>query len=559
MTELNSNTTITQTDINGYAFPVTISGSGLVITLGEDIVLNAVDHYFIIGSSNVTFDGNYNTVTISNVPDYLGLIKNGLESNAYDNVTVQNIGIITSGSSTLFEDGGWVGHQYFGNNSTPTTAVLINNCYSTGAIGERAGGITGRYSSGNATNCYSTGTIGSHAGGITGGDWSGTATNCYSTGTIGRNAGGITGFRLSGTVTNCYSTGTIDKYAGGITGFNSSGTATNCYSTGTIDQYAGGITGSFSATPVTNCYSTGTINPDAGGIIGSGSPGTVTNCISKGTNIWSSVNANTALSGEDGSIWITSNSFSNGYGLTVFNESPWDVDTSYISNNSNAVFAGVVSSVSGDPHVTTLTGQKYDLITKNYFRLFDNNNVDNRFIVNCYVSKFPLKTWEHMEYIKAVCIKFNNRTCVVSTGFRGEKAKILQNDGDFEIKDTSLTLHENYKGFCSECKYKNRNKKLMARHRRNASHILLNDVRNSLTFSINTTENIYTFEIMNVDEDNFNPCQVQLKIHNKLKYGKYSGAITKKMEPYSCDVDGLHDDCHLKIDSSSINDYVKLL
>ena len=56
-------------------------------------------------------------------------------------------------------------------------------------------------------------------------------------------------------------------------------------------------------------------------------------------NIWK-YNGNT-------NVWITAGGFSSGYGLTVFNESPWDVDTSYTSNTSSAAFAAAASSSTG--------------------------------------------------------------------------------------------------------------------------------------------------------------------------------------------------------------------
>ena len=270
------------------------------ITIGSSIGTNG---YFIINSQYIEVNGNNKVVTINGVTNYLGLIRNGTSSNnGYTNISIEDLGVVTSNGSTLGIYGGWIGQEYFGRNISSGT-ISVTNCYSTGNIGSEAGGIfgfsTGYSSSGGtitATNCYSTGNINSFAGGIFGSDagqsssgGSVTSSYCYSTGTIGSGAGGIFGgfvgeLSSGGTIksSNCYSTGTIGSGAGGIfgqyTGYSSSGgtiTSSNCYSTGNIGSEAGGIFGEYtgyssSGGTITssNCYSTGNIGFEAGGIFG---------------------------------------------------------------------------------------------------------------------------------------------------------------------------------------------------------------------------------------------------------------------------------------------------
>jgi hypothetical protein len=224
------------------SWPVTLNNTNtsnppqnVNVYITNDLTLNAAaaNQYFIMGSNNITFDGQNNKVTIQGVGDYPGLIQNGTSSGGNNNIIIKNLGVETMNNSTLANSAGWIGQQYMNKNAI---GCQVTNCYSTGGIiGVAAGGIFGQYSTGTATGCYSTGIISGDngfergGGGIFGSDSGGIAINCYSMGDItGRYAGGIFGDYSSGTATNCYSSGDISgTFAGGIFGYG--GTATNCY------------------------------------------------------------------------------------------------------------------------------------------------------------------------------------------------------------------------------------------------------------------------------------------------------------------------------------------
>jgi hypothetical protein len=205
-----------------------ISGSNKNVFIVGNLQLTTSNMYFIMSGSDITIDGQNNTVTVNNVQNYSGLVQNGTNSsNGQSNIIIQNLGV-NAENSTLFFFSGWVGQQYMNRNAAGCQVI---NCYSSGDFsGFQAGGIFGSNSSGTATNCYSTGIIsGFEAGGIFGSNSSGTATNCYSTGIIsGFQAGGIFGSNSSGTATNCYTSGVLRPNAGGgIFGARSNGTNTN--------------------------------------------------------------------------------------------------------------------------------------------------------------------------------------------------------------------------------------------------------------------------------------------------------------------------------------------
>jgi hypothetical protein len=288
--------------------------------------------FFIAGSPYITFDGFGNTITISSISSYPGLIQNGSTTagtNGFANVIVQNFTTAMSGS-TLVSQGGWLCGQYFGRNVLENA---ITNCTNTAQIGSGGAGILGQYvgsfggsltitgctnngpfgqsdntggiaswnagsdgGSVNFINCSNTGTgfvnymwtgggISSRNAAANGG--SATFTNCSSTTFITQDSGGIVGSNLasnggSATITNCFTTGSINESrAGGIVGSNAGltnglVTITNCFITGAIiGQFAGGIAGqSFAYNTsrncvISQCYTTGIISgSNVGGIVG---------------------------------------------------------------------------------------------------------------------------------------------------------------------------------------------------------------------------------------------------------------------------------------------------
>lgn len=307
-TTISNSVTLTQSVLDSYSWPVTInggsSGSPLIVTLGEDVTLTNSQNYFIINGNYVTFEGNNKTITISGVSNYSGLIQNGFyelvktydpndpfamptetinSTNGFDNLTIQNLGVLALNSDVAAGQG-WIGQASFALNASNN---LITNCYSNGPLRQSSGGILGEKSYGTVKKSYSTGAhIGGYAGGIFGSEGHGTAENCFSSSaSFGNRGGGIFG------------------------GVASNASATNCYSTGIINGNCGGIFGGFTDNcTATNCYSTGSIGSNAGGIFGGNSANvTATNCYIANT-AWVNDDANTVLTGEDGSVWNTNTS-----------------------------------------------------------------------------------------------------------------------------------------------------------------------------------------------------------------------------------------------------------
>lgn len=326
-----------------FSLPLTIKNTNIFFRLQvlfeTDLILNSPQWFIICGSANIQFgstslnnDGTRRIITIDNVSNYPGFIRNGeSSSNGNNNIYIFNLDVIAINGSTVITDGGWIGQSYFGKGASNN---FIINCSSSGPIIDGGGGIVGGYAGSDngallhITGCSSDGNTGDYSGGIIGffaGSNGGEVIceSCWSIGSIGRLAGGIIGFKGGDGGGNahaikCYSTGPIDLSGGGIFGDTAgrAGTARaeKCYSQGSIGTSAGGIFGSnagsdIGATPAINCYSSEAFTP-GNGIYGSDAvDDSPFNCYSANGN-WSNTTANTRLNGVPnpvvGITWVAS-------------------------------------------------------------------------------------------------------------------------------------------------------------------------------------------------------------------------------------------------------------
>lgn len=368
-----------------FTFPLVLTNSNaptlLKVLFTTDFTLTGVSHYIACGSTHIQFgseslnpDGTRPVITIQNVSNYPGLFQNGtVGTNGYGSISIFNLVVQASGTTTLAVACGWFGQAYFAKGATNNTVL---NCSSSGTITQSSGGIIGSSCAINGgslviVGCSSSGSLtGEGGGGIVGAGAchvNGTLaiSECFSTGsTISNLAGGIIGYSagINGSViviSKCYSTGDIAVQGGGICGQDaaagSSMTITGCYSTGDIGAGAGGICGWNAGTvSVINCYSIGTIGANAGGIFGQFFSGgaVATYCYTSGdgsgqgiysglvsdeaTNYsernngsssgWSSTRASATLQNVGTSTWISVAS-ETPYELLNFGPSPYTLNT----------------------------------------------------------------------------------------------------------------------------------------------------------------------------------------------------------------------------------------
>jgi len=229
-------------------FPVTFTATAAAtVQLTTNMTFTADDQYIIIGSNNITVDGQFFTATVTGETSWPGLFQNLSYT-----VTIQNINMILDDETdtAIASNGSGFCRNNF------VTGTILNCSVIGGTIGNACGGIVGANSEDMVvTGCYCTSAIGASGGGIIGSSSTGaTVTSCYATGNISSSGGGIIGSGSeNATVTDCYATGTIGLNGGGIVGSNPTGlTITDCYTSGTGD--GDGIVAGTEADPA-NTYS----------------------------------------------------------------------------------------------------------------------------------------------------------------------------------------------------------------------------------------------------------------------------------------------------------------
>jgi len=253
-TVISTSTTISQTTLGTYTWPVIINGGSfsnpVVVTFGSNLTFPDANHFFIFAGQYIILDGNWNVVNVAGVTGgYNGLVDDGNINDFYGNTIIQNIGITVSSGTVLSTSSSWFLRA--GNSrNVPSGTLTVQNCYSTGNITDSGGGII------------------------------------YQNNQVSQNTQII--------VQNCYSQGAISgNSAGGIVGIHAGDSGS----------------GDFGSLQIINCYSSGVISGfRAGGMTGY-QPGTVTitnTYIANGAGNWNSTTANANLLGTNGSIWNTS-------------------------------------------------------------------------------------------------------------------------------------------------------------------------------------------------------------------------------------------------------------
>lgn len=395
----------TWTNIGKNDWPVTFNniGTGILtvnittdLTISSDQVADTSLGYFVIGSSNIVVEGGTCTVTIKNIANYNGLIKN--DSNpGKTGIVVNNIGVLSMGSTIKSTDTnnacGWLFNL---NTASNAGIITVSKCYSNGPINTSCGGLFGTNAGNNGGNitvrdCYSSGTLGLNAGGIFGKDVGSNnavvvVSKCFSTGAISQTfAGGICGWgsgylNKSFDISQCFSTGIISGYrSGAICGnapaYQGKLNITDCYSSGTISgQDAGGICGNLAGyagiLQMTNCYSSGAISgQNSGGIFGydSGTGGGVvkiTNCYSSGLitgtgaqGIYAPTSGTPTLTNcySANGTWSNTNNLTGKPTYDISNNLINPVGTTWIDTNSSQTTPWLFSTFGYSPYTSTQT------------------------------------------------------------------------------------------------------------------------------------------------------------------------------------------------------------
>ena len=157
------------------------------------------------------------------------------------------------------------------------------------------------------------------------------------------------------------------------------------------------------------------------------------------------------------------------------------------------------ASFTGDPHVTTVYGITYKFDYLGAFRLYEDDNI----IINGLSERGDKKRWSSRQYVRKIFIQSKNKEILIDLGFRGSKAKVLENNG-FEVTEEELEFSNEAKVHSWDCKkeFAIHDLEGIKEHRKN--HKILDPVRNKLNINIEG----YKIFVENINEFNLQPCRL---------------------------------------------------
>jgi len=217
--------------------------------------------------------------------------------------------------------------------------------------------------------------------------------------------------------------------------------------------------------------------------------------------------------------------------------------TEYIvpSNNFNAnewKYMDINSSLSsvGDPHIKTISGDHYDYNYIGFLRYFDNND---DLIINIETDKGDYEMWEENDYIKLIYIKYKDKICVINSGFRGRKVKVVKNEG-FNIIEQELEFDISAERYAGYSDFNSTNDDEITEYLiENPFEVVPDLIRNKLSIQINDNFNL---EVVNVNKYNLQPCRLTLNIKNNNKLNKWTGLVISRFWSIFSHLDNLFDD-----------------
>jgi len=187
-----------------------------------------------------------------------------------------------------------------------------------------------------------------------------------------------------------------------------------------------------------------------------------------------------------------------------------------LTHNTGAFF--------GDPHIITLTGQRYYFDYLGNFRLFKYQTTNDLIIING-LSQRGTQRWKKKQYIKKLFIKYNNKEILIDLGFRGEKCTVIKNKG-FEYEENNLEMHPDHKIHCFNryCLKEFNNWEEAQKHLKQVrnKHTVKPAVRNEIIIII---PELLRIECSNINSYNFQPCRLIVTSLPKLNKSLATGTI----------------------------------
>jgi hypothetical protein len=427
--------------------PTNYINTSLYVHIETDLIIDNIDKYFIVGSSDMYFDGTNNGKNIIiGCSNYDGFIQNGtINSDGYEKIRIDKINIIKDNftNSRLNDYGGYLCQKYFSKNTNQ--GIMLYDCTCDIEInGNYSGGLIGAYSTIYIIEyCKTTGNIlGNYAGGIIGAYSTIYSINyLYSIGNIiGNYSGGIFGAFITtlknssiryifsyGNITGFYSGGLFGSNFGYNNNNNNSSSLYQSYTLGNIGDHCGGFFGGLSNTSkynysfnIRDCYTFGKFNNN-NGLIAPSIKNNInirnSNNLYLANNNWSNTIASNSLNNQNINVRNKWKSYTNDipyvlYDLdgTVYNSN--GTQTSNVSNRKTPVKITYKSS-----DLIKIIGESISLYvystgssTINYQWKFSNDNgtTYNNIGISSTVNTYDIASINNIHSGLYICVVSNN-------------------------------------------------------------------------------------------------------------------------------------------------------
>jgi hypothetical protein len=139
------------------------------------------------------------------------------------------------------------------------------------------------------------------------------------------------------------------------------------------------------------------------------------------------------------------------------------------------------------------------------------------------------------EYIKQLYIQYGDKHILLDTGFRGEKAQVLEESGLF-YTNKDLKFHERAKRYLCE-----EGSRYSTRRNKPATDKLPALVRNVINFAVENKENksILNVAVQNVNEHNLQPCNININCGEISLTKNAKGCLADRKYAVVCTLDNV--------------------
>jgi hypothetical protein len=164
-----------------------------------------------------------------------------------------------------------------------------------------------------------------------------------------------------------------------------------------------------------------------------------------------------------------------------------------------------------------------------------------RTYINCSIYNIDYKRWRNKKYFRHLYINCDNAELILYLGFRGSRIEILHNDG-FEINEELYNMNNNALNHCLQCGFSSSSIVDIKKHCGKKRHRFVRLLKNELVVNFYDENQSYELKVSNVNKENYEPCDIELKLSNLNNsiIKDYSGLVVDEKYQNFSEIDNLN-------------------